>query len=198
MKQYYLSKNDLRLIKNFANEIGYNKTNTYYCEDINQNITFNQMKNLIEIFNENYEEKLLVDEEILQDKTRKKIIKILEDKDLREVIELFYPENNHTYHKFLLYDKIRASQIFQVFDNIKNKLEHKELPTRTISAKELIVCLKLSDKDKRSPAVKTYLKTYELLFNKNQISKHKNVQKLRKLVNEIFEITLRDNEIKQS
>jgi len=183
-----LTKDDLYLIRQFALSINFTAKTKYYITEIKEPIIEDKLFELSYIFKKNIESYYNDSKDSIN---RNKIKKILNDTDLRDVIKLFNTKKDiETVLKILDYTYKQLESY-----SSGNKLDKNDY--KGISAYDLSIAIKLSDKNTHQGAIEAYKEAYKLLFITNNISTYGNVNKLRELVNKIFSITLKDKDIKK-
>lgn len=202
-----LSKDDLKLIKDFANVVGFTEVEEYYIfGDIKE--TEDQYYDLfytIDKYKKAHEtEKKIYNERI---ENKQELLKFFDNDDFRNLIEFFTNENdskfmqeklNHVKEEFQDYHegKQRNKDIRQALNcgiSIDDASKYKSIYT----LKEVRVLRRLFPKKEtyRYPSG-AYKELHRMIFKEASISTYNNANKLEKLINEIFEVTLKDEHIK--
>lgn len=119
------------------------------------------------------------------------ILKMLKDNDLRQIIKLFNDKQSAKYVLSIL------DKTFNEYSSYKpgDPLSKNDSGCNTLE--DAILQLPISNKDSHREPSEAYKEIYMNIFVDEKIKKHGNVSKLRKLINEIFGIILKDKDIKK-
>ena len=184
-----LTKDNLYLIRQFALSINFTTKSKYYIDGAIEPQINDRLFELSYIFKRNIENYPNDNESAI---SKNRIKNILTDTDLRDIIQLFNTQKDtETVLNILDYT-------YQQLQNYSTGNKLAKNNHNGTSLNDLLIAVKLEDKNTHQGAIETYKEAYKLLFCTNDINSYGNVKKLRELVNKIFSITLRDKDIKKT